>query len=1242
MISRERPGDLLDSLYRGAIYLLAPSEASRLLVARTEALLVEAFESDDPRARAAALANDDVFARVGAIRRRLFLSPDIEDLLRDVVRAQGLDPDELALDPPRLRAILPRGHENPAARAVYYVHRDTWYGHPPSLVTWWVPLDDLPADETFVFYPELFARPVTNDSELFDYDAWTRRGLDLRIGWQDREAGLRESYPALNATLPETRSLGFSCRRGENLVFSGAQVHRTLHQDKGRARFSVDFRLVRLADHERGRGAPSVDARSRGSALRDYRMPGRRAPVLERLREVARERGDAPALEDADGRATSFRDLLARVDGRAAELEAVTEGDLVLVRLEKSSALVLDLLAIWRRGAAFLLVDPATPPARANAIERESGARWRIDANGLAPLAGSAREKLAYVVFTSGSTGTPKGVRIPQGGLVPMLEAQVRAFELSPGSRALAYLSLSFDAFLSDVFATLAGGATLVFERAGRLASVRGLLETLAGRSITHLDLPPSLIPAIELGSLPACLRVVVLGGEAASIPHVRALARRVRVVNVYGPTEATICTSLCLVDPERWDRPLLGDPLPGVEYRLEEEELLMASAGLAVGYVGHDEETARAFVLRDGKRFYRTGDRVRRTEEGGWEFLGRLDRQVKVHGVRVELGEVEAALLRDARVREAAVLARGGGLVAFVVRVGAASAGELRESLRAFLPAAALPRIVFLDELPRTESRKPDLAKLASRALETSIPDDEKPRGARERLLASLVARVLGREIGRSASFTDEGDSFAIVELAALAESAGYALAPCAIAETPTIAALAARSSEPLLAEASVAESEGRRAWADNPFAVRVREQITTVRPERGMGPEERGTHAESKGPLRIERLEGALRLGGSLHSPPRSGRTDLSPDSQGERRDALVTGITGFLGARVAREWLERNESTLHALVRAPDERTARERVARALGTHDRERVRVHVGSAAAPRLGLDEARWNELAGTVDVVLHAAGRVDATSSFEALRGANLASAAEVARFSLHGRPKRLIHASSLAPFVCAESPPALVREDDLAPAGRIAGAYALSKLAAEHALRASGADARIVRFGLLAGATVDGRSHERCQLALFFRGLAAIGAAPLAEGLELDVTPVDHAARAFVALAGAPAGTFHVASREPATLEALVQALEDAGVRLERVAPDELFERVARAAATRGEVGTAALGLLRRLRPGARHALETDLFLATGTRFETARAERFAGPSPLPDRELLARLARAALAGDAHERTR
>jgi hypothetical protein len=264
------------SLYAGGIHLLPPMEPSLALAERARRELEAAFESSDPRARAAELENDDVFERVGRIRRTLFGDPDVHELLRAAVAVQGLDPREVAIDPPRLRAILPRGDANPAARAVYYVHRDTWYGHPRSLVTWWIPLDDLPADETFVFYPDHFARPVPNDSAAFDYDAWTKKGLGLRIGWQDLEAGTRERYPAVHAAAPDGPVLGFACRRGENLLFSGAHLHRTLPQDKGRARFSVDFRIVHLRDHERGLGAPDVDGRARGSALRDYLWPPER------------------------------------------------------------------------------------------------------------------------------------------------------------------------------------------------------------------------------------------------------------------------------------------------------------------------------------------------------------------------------------------------------------------------------------------------------------------------------------------------------------------------------------------------------------------------------------------------------------------------------------------------------------------------------------------------------------------------------------------------------------------------------------------------------------------------------------------------------------------------------------------------------------------------------------------------------------------------------------------------------
>jgi len=188
-----------------------------------------------------------------------------------VVAAYDVDPARVAFDPLRLRVIRHRGHENPLAAPVYHPHRDTWYSHPRALIAWWIPLDDLAEDETFVFYPDRFAAPVDNDSEIFDYDDWVRDGWELKIGWQ--KLGTDARFPRSAPGVDGGRAIGFSCRTGENLVFSGAQFHATLPQATGRTRYSLDFRIVDLEDHGAGLGAPNVDNRSRGSALCDYVKP---------------------------------------------------------------------------------------------------------------------------------------------------------------------------------------------------------------------------------------------------------------------------------------------------------------------------------------------------------------------------------------------------------------------------------------------------------------------------------------------------------------------------------------------------------------------------------------------------------------------------------------------------------------------------------------------------------------------------------------------------------------------------------------------------------------------------------------------------------------------------------------------------------------------------------------------------------------------------------------------------------
>ncbi|MEZ4224624.1 MAG: hypothetical protein R3B13_26980 [Polyangiaceae bacterium] len=275
-IEREPPSSpaaLVDALYAGRVFLLPACAASRELCDAVQGLLIESLGSEPRRAYDGGSAEH--FQRLGALRRRLYMESAYHDLLFRIVAQFGLRPEECAFDPLRLRVVQSAGHENVRAAPVYTPHRDTWYSHPQALLTWWIPLDDLPEEQTFVFYPECFRRPVANDSEGFVYERWVEKGWDLKIGWQNREAGRRAHYPGALGPVQTGPAVGFSCRRGENLIFAGAHFHETRRQVSGLTRFSVDFRLADLADVAAGRGAPNVDARCRGSAADDY-VRGRR------------------------------------------------------------------------------------------------------------------------------------------------------------------------------------------------------------------------------------------------------------------------------------------------------------------------------------------------------------------------------------------------------------------------------------------------------------------------------------------------------------------------------------------------------------------------------------------------------------------------------------------------------------------------------------------------------------------------------------------------------------------------------------------------------------------------------------------------------------------------------------------------------------------------------------------------------------------------------------------------------
>jgi hypothetical protein len=162
------------------------------------------------------------------------------------------------------------GHRNPRAAPIYYPHRDTWFSLSQSVIAWWIALHDIPEDQAFAIYPDWLERPIENTSGGFDYDRWKADARELKIGWQDRDAGRSVHYSGATGDFDPGEVIRLAAGRADNVVFSGVHLHQTLGHSAGLTRFSLDCRMVRLADHEAGTGPRNADNRSRGDATRDY------------------------------------------------------------------------------------------------------------------------------------------------------------------------------------------------------------------------------------------------------------------------------------------------------------------------------------------------------------------------------------------------------------------------------------------------------------------------------------------------------------------------------------------------------------------------------------------------------------------------------------------------------------------------------------------------------------------------------------------------------------------------------------------------------------------------------------------------------------------------------------------------------------------------------------------------------------------------------------------------------------
>ena len=517
---------------------------------------------------------------------------------------------------------------------------------------------------------------------------------------------------------------------------------------------------------------------------------------------------DAMAVVAGDQQ-ISYGQLDQRANRLAHHLRAMGAGPDVVVGLclKRSAELVVGALAILKAGAAYLPLDPASPPERLAFTLRDAGVRVLISSPDCLPAdspppfeQGSGRrveilnpgaageslgtgnrrpptslvrdDNLAYVIYTSGSTGQPKGVQVTHSNLMNLVRWHQQAFAITSSDRATQVASPAFDAAVWELWPYLTAGAGVYVPDEDTRMDPPRLRDWLVAQAITVTFVPTPLAETVMTLEWPAdtALRLMLTGGDTlhryppSTLPFA--------LINNYGPTETAVVATSGLVPPASgWTSlPSIGRPISGARaYVLDEKrqpvlaemigELYIGGRGVARGYLNRAELTAERFVpdpFSDvpGARMYRTGDLVRARVNGELEFVGRTDDQVKIRGFRIELGEIEATLATHPLVQQAVAVAREDTpgdkrLVAYVVPAPGSTldVDSMRSFLGKRLPEYMVPAaFVSLTSLPVTTNGKVDRHALPAPTI-SRVPSDDPSGEVRtliEQRMAGMVATVL------------------------------------------------------------------------------------------------------------------------------------------------------------------------------------------------------------------------------------------------------------------------------------------------------------------------------------------------------------------------------------------------------------------------------------------------------------------------------------------------------------------
>ena len=941
----------------------------------------------------------------------------------------------------------------------------------------------------------------------------------------------------------------------------------------------------------------------------------------------------------SDSEQYTYRQLNQKANQLAQHLQSLGVGaeTLVGICVERSPEMIVSILAVLKAGGAYVPIDASYPQERISLIledaqtpvlitdTQQSAARLQalqpsvivcletqradIARRSVENLPIKADALLSYVIYTSGSTGRPKGVMIEHRTLMNFIQAVGRAYEVSAGDRILQFASISFDISVEEIFVALTHGATLVLRSDEMLRSTSAFLQACQDWKISIVDLPTAfwhkLCADLLDNQLPETLRLVIIGGERA-VPQWLELWKQhtpahVRLINTYGPTEATVVTTLCdlagprAVESSRRILPI-GKPLENVQVFVLDEtqrpvpqgmagELYIGGSGLARGYLRRLDLTEKSYcyVELEGRRIrlYKTGDRVHQRDDGHLVFLGRTDNQQKIRGFRVELGEIESVLEQHAKVREAIVLVREDSpgnkrLVAYIVlseQIRAARtlpqlmSGEvptLRSHTQGKLPGYMVPSsFVLLEALPLSPNGKVDRRKLPVPNMErpTLAEAYVSPRTSLEFDLAQAFSKLIGiARVGINDNFFElGGNSLQTMALIAYLEKTHQISILLkdflAMPSVAGITALATRNhSEPCLEHSPERPSE------------QLSEQLST---HADQSLSEHMSIAQMKTEAITCWQDSAL---DALFSTNRDCKKQ-EPSSQ----HLFMTGATGFLGVFLLQALLRQTppSTKIYCLVRAHDAVEAQQKLRAVIKQYlvlsdiPYHRLIPIVGDLSAPYLGIEDTQFAEIARSTQAIYHSGANVNMFYPYTALKAANVRGTQEVIRLAATGPQKILHHVSTLDVFesLARAGADVFYESDSIAQGEGISGGYAQSKWVAEQMVllaKAAGLPVCLYRPGMVSGHSKTGHANTNDVLCRFIKTLTQIKAAPELD-LDVDMTPVDYVSSAIAQLSQQPESigrTFHIVNPQPMPLSEIVATLRNRQYEIASTPPSDWLE--------------------------------------------------------------------------------